>query len=60
MTSTTVGKSIISVPSIKATRDRCWDVYQQLKNGTSIHDPQALDVLDIILRKIGRNNPILV
>lgn len=44
-----VEQAIVSVPLLKATRDRCRDVYHQVKRGDRIRDPQALDVLDTIV-----------
>lgn len=44
-----VEQALVSVPLLKATRDRCRDVYQQVKGGDSVRDPQALDVLDTIV-----------
>lgn len=44
-----VADAIFSAPLLKATRDRCRDVYQQIKKGDRVNDPQALDVLDTII-----------
>ncbi|MGG6270827.1 hypothetical protein ACQ4M3_40545 [Leptolyngbya sp. AN03gr2] len=45
---------LVSIPLLKATRDRCRDVYQQLKSGTSVHDLTALDLLDIMVSGSSR------
>lgn len=44
-----VEQGIVSVPVLKATRDRCRDVYQQLKLGNPVRDSQTLQVLDLIV-----------
>ncbi|PZO45458.1 MAG: hypothetical protein DCF14_24985, partial [Phormidesmis priestleyi] len=44
-----VEQAILSTPLLKATHDRCRDVYHQVKKGDRIRDPQALDVLDTIV-----------
>jgi hypothetical protein len=44
-----IEQAIFSAPLLKATRDRCRDIYQQVKSGDPIGNPQALDVLDAVV-----------